>query len=135
MTRNPDPPTRPPERHDEDHSDLDALLSAPQGHIPDEGFTERVMARLPETRPAPHPAWRWAILTLFGLLGAAIGLVPLLGAQRPLGLLVGGDRLADALWHVMTWSPALLPTTLPVVPLLLAASLLAGALAHAHSRA
>ncbi len=119
----------PTELHDHNGSHLDALPREPDEHIPDDGFTDRLMAALPPPRRAPR--WRWLILTAFGLAGAVVGLVGLLGLHgSPAGI-----RLSDLAWQAMTWSPPMLPMGLPVIPLVLAGGLLAGALIQAQASA
>jgi hypothetical protein len=49
---------------------LEALLAEPEVYLDDDGFSARVVARLPTKRPR----WRQtAFLVLFGCVGAALG--------------------------------------------------------------
>lgn len=135
-------------------SSLDVLLRQADPYLEDDGFTERVMARLPAPRSVPRA--RRFILAAAGALAAALALWVLLdlALAAPWGGALPGvgapgsagsgwlGSLAD-LWgavalatqRALSWTPAPLPTAFPLVPLLLSLGAMAGALVHAHRRA
>lgn len=101
-------------RQDRDDAWLDALLradAAGQGFPDDDGFTARVMARLPVRRP---PVWGW--------------LAPALGALGAVGALAWGVPLT-ALWALPTNLAHADPQTLlrAALPMLAVAAGLASA--------
>ncbi len=94
-----------------DDNRLNDLLQENDVYIEDNGFTERVMNRL----PPPHHASRWRrpILGATALLACLVGLV----------LLPGGAYLTDVLYQAASYRPTqsplplLLPLPLPLVHL------------------
>jgi hypothetical protein len=102
-------------RHDEVW--LSELLREDEVYIEDNGFTERVLGRLPPPRRASR--WRAPILICSTLLACLVGLV----------LVPGGAYLTDALYQVASYRPAQSP--LPIVPVAFLLLLVSGGVAAA----
>jgi len=95
-------------RPDEADAMIEKLLAEPEGYIPDNGFTARVMGVLPA--PALSPAVRLAILTAFVALGlAVVCFVTPAGAAVIRAVLVAAGN-ATSLHMPPVWSLAVLAT-------------------------
>jgi hypothetical protein len=107
--------------HDEDR--LSEFLLESDVYIEDNGFTERVMNRLPPPRHASR--WRRPILGATALLACLVGLL----------LLPGGAYLTDVLHQVASYRPTQSPLplllSLPLVHLAILLVVVGGTVAAA----
>lgn len=95
-------------RDDERRDDLDQLLLSVEPYIEDEGFTDRVLARLPKRR---RTASRW--LLLIGVASLASSLFVLIGATESLVLVA---RLPS----LVTAAPTQVPQLITALAMLIA---------------
>jgi Domain of unknown function (DUF5056) len=102
-----------------DDNRLTELLQESHVYIEDNGFTERVMDRLPPPHRASH--WRRPILLFAALVACLVGLV----------LIPGGAYLTDALYQVVTYRPLQSPLPLPLIPMAILLVVVGGTIAAA----
>jgi len=116
-----------------DDSHLEALLRKEEAYLADDGFTEGVMRALPA--PATKGALRAAILIFTALAGGLLGALSLGKLALPAFPPATGQGLAYWLGLAFTWSPASLPISLPLLPMLLGLAILVSALAWTRANA
>jgi hypothetical protein len=86
----------------QDRDWLDERLTM-SNYIPDDGFTARVVSRLPESRPQKARSFRSFILLLSGLVAAVLALVQIVPVFRNLNHVALRYLTGDSLGHVASF--------------------------------